>query len=70
MTTVGGTQLVNGTKIANATSPYCRTTGSNCGGKGTEVVCSTATGAEIVSGGGFSTVSRMSHRSFMNHLLR
>ena len=59
---VGATQIKTGTAvaIANPTSPICTKTPAGltkCAGSGTEIVCSTATGALVVSGGGFSNVA-------------
>ena len=57
---VGATQLTVGTPLANPTSPVCTTSPSGvkpCAGGGVEVTCSTATGALISSGGGFSNVA-------------
>lgn len=59
VTTVGATQLVNATQAKAPVTPYCKSPGwfqPSCAQSGTEIVCSTGTGAEIVSGGGFSTV--------------
>lgn len=56
---VGATQISNGKPIASPTTGVCKTSagGAACAGSGTEIVASTATGALIVSGGGFSNVA-------------
>jgi tripeptidyl-peptidase-1 len=57
---VGATQLVDGTPLAAPKSPICVKNPNGvkpCAGGGTEVTCSTATGALISSGGGFSNVA-------------
>lgn len=58
VTAVGATQLVNATAIASPKTPICQSKASGtCAQSGTEIVCSTATGALIVSGGGFSDIA-------------
>lgn len=58
VTSVGATQLINGVQATNPKTPYCKNPSvTPCAQSGTEVVCSTATGALIVSGGGFSNVA-------------
>jgi len=55
---VGATQLTQGVQLQNPTTPYCQNPSIGaCAQSGVEVVCSTATGALIVSGGGFSNVA-------------
>ena len=57
---VGATQLVDGTPLSAPSSPVCQKNPNGvkpCAGGGTEVTCSTATGALISSGGGFSNVA-------------
>ena len=58
---VGATQLSGGgSALPNPTSPVCKAPPKGvkpCAGGGVEVTCSTATGALISSGGGFSNVA-------------
>ena len=59
---VGATAIKKGTSspLSAPASPFCKAPppGFNkCAGGGTEIVASTATGALIVSGGGFSNVA-------------
>jgi hypothetical protein len=59
VTAVGATQIKDGTS-SGGKSPFCTKPPAGlptCATGGTEIVCSTATGALIVSGGGFSNVS-------------
>jgi tripeptidyl-peptidase-1 len=61
ITTVGGTQLVNGINTG-AKSPICQPgqpLNGNCATGGSEIVSSTETGSQIVSGGGFALYSPM-----------
>lgn len=59
ITAVGATQITNG--VSNKpTTPWCTAPPAGlpaCATGGSEIVCSTATGALIVSGGGFSNVA-------------
>ena len=60
VTAVGATQLHGGTAMTKPKTPICKQLAQNsygCAAGGTEVVCSTDTGAYITSGGGFSTVA-------------
>lgn len=58
VTAVGATQLINPVPLSKPSTPYCaNSTNIPCAAGGTEIVCSTATGALIVSGGGFSNVA-------------
>jgi len=62
ITAVGATQIQNGASNG-ATSPFCTKPPAGlpgCATGGTEIVASTATGALIVSGGGFSNVAPQS----------
>lgn len=62
ITAVGATQIKNGVDIPTPTTPICKSPPAGltkCAGSGSEIVCSTATGALIVSGGGFSTLAPM-----------
>jgi len=59
ITAVGGTQLVNGASN-NPQTPICQAgqpLAGQCGTSGQEIVSSTGTGSEIVSGGGFALYS-------------
>lgn len=59
ITAVGATQITNGVSTGQKT-PICKNPPAGlptCATGGDEVVCSTATGALIVSGGGFSNVA-------------
>jgi len=60
ITAVGASQIQNGVHTAPFTSPYCTKAPAGlpeCATGGTEITCSTATGALITSGGGFSNVA-------------
>ena len=60
VTAVGATQVADGTSTGPFNTPYCSAPPAGlpaCATGGTEVTCSTATGALIVSGGGFSNVA-------------
>ena len=60
ITAVGATQIKDGVHTAPFTSPYCTKAPAGlpeCATGGSEITCSTATGALITSGGGFSNVA-------------
>lgn len=66
VTAVGATQLMAGA-LEGGSGPICQSLFS-CAGRGEEMVCSTATGAAITSGGGFSDVfSRPSYQDSAVH---
>ena len=60
VTAVGATQIADGKSTGPFTTPYCNKVPAGlpaCATSGTEITCSTATGALITSGGGFSNVA-------------
>ena len=60
ITAVGATQIANGKSTGPFTTPFCQKPTAGlpaCATGGDEITCSTATGALISSGGGFSNVA-------------